>query len=357
MAVSFEDGRSNTVRTMRARAHSQLCSLFDSSAELSLRCGEGSSQPVECSFQFPSLRMGWQEVETDALHSLSQLDASPDAGSERPAATEPRCRLSAFSLYIAQVLGNRSKTPLPAAKRLWSTVPQSPQLRSPLVLQPFPIQQQPACCFPAVSKDGSLSNLAQPPSPADNIGKVSSLPNDTGLLGYTANTQPPCRKVGALSEPTAVRKKHEGGASVAGSEVTCPSIPAGPSKASSGMNMLSELRATIASQIPLRPAWMAGQQFSPPLSYACLSVPPPEDTTRRFYTIFEPRLDHRQRPADEAWRLIDFITDAVRQVSDRVRLVYLITRPLGGFAAPQLVLTLASALPGHRSVPIDLREI
>ncbi|OLP77503.1 hypothetical protein AK812_SmicGene42427 [Symbiodinium microadriaticum] len=117
--------------------------------------------------------MGWQEVETDALHSLSQLDASPDAGSERPAAT-----------------------------------------------------------------DGSLSNLAQPPSPADNIGKV-----------------------GALSEPTAVRKKHEGGASV------------------------------------------AGQQFSPPLSYACLSVPPPE-----------------------AWRLIDFITDAVRQVSDRVRLVYLITR-------------------------------
>ena len=101
----------------------------------------------------------------------------------------------------------------------------------------------------------------------------------------------------------------------------------------------------------------AGQQFSPPLSYACLSVPPPEDATRRFYTIFEPRLDHRQRPADEAWRLIDFITDAVRQVSERVRLVYLITRPLGGFAAPQLVLTLASAPPRHRSVPVDLREI
>ena len=174
----------------------------------------------------------------------------------------------------------------------------------------------------------------------------------TGMFGPIVNTQPLCRKVGALSEPTAVRTKPEGGVSVADLEVTCPSIPAGPSKASSGMNMLSDLRATIASQIPLRPAWMAGQQFSPPLSYACLSVPPPEDTTRRFYTIFEPRLDHRQRPADEAWRLIDFITDAVRQVSDRVRLVYLITRPLGGFAAPQLVLTLASAPPRHRSVPI-----
>ena len=102
---------------------------------------------------------------------------------------------------------------------------------------------------------------------------------------------------------------------------------------------------------------MAGQQFSPPMDYACVATPPPAQSSRRFYTVFEPRLDHRQRSAPREWRLIDFITDAIREVQERVRLVYLITRPMHGFAAPQLTLTLARAPAGCRSVPLDLRAI
>ncbi|CAE7939361.1 hypothetical protein AK812_SmicGene2968 [Symbiodinium microadriaticum] len=122
-------------------------------------------------------------------------------------------------------------------------------------------------------------------------------------------------------------------------------------------SLLSDLRDTISAQIPLRPAWMAGQQFYPPLDYACVSTPPPAQASRRYYTLFEPRLDHRQRSAPRDWRLIDFVTDAVREVQERVRLVYLVTRPMPGFAAPQLVLTLARAPAGCRSVPLDLRGI
>ena len=140
--------------------------------------------------------------------------------------------------------------------------------------------------------------------------------------------------------------------------ITCPS---GPAPGSRGCrpppSLLSDLRDAISAQIPLRPAWMAGQQYHPPLDYACVSTPPPAQSSRRYYTLFEPRLDHRQRSAPRDWRLIDFVTDAVREVQERVRLVYLVTRPMPGFAAPQLVLTLARAPAGCRSVPLDLRGI
>ena len=141
-------------------------------------------------------------------------------------------------------------------------------------------------------------------------------------------------------------------------ELFCPAGPAPkPSAARTAPCLLADLRATISAQVPLRPTWMAGQQFSPPMDYACVATPPPAQSSRRFYTIFEPRLDHRQRSAPREWRLIDFITDAIREVQERVRLVYLITRPMHGFAAPQLTLTLARAPVGCRSVPIDLRAV
>ena len=140
--------------------------------------------------------------------------------------------------------------------------------------------------------------------------------------------------------------------------ISCPAGPATkPSTARTAPCLISDLRTTISAQVPLRPTWMAGQQFSPPMDYACVATPPPAQSSRRFYTIFEPRLDHRQRSAPREWRLIDFITDAIREVQERVRLVYLITRPMHGFAAPQLALTLARAPVGCRSVPIDLRAV
>ncbi|CAE7333131.1 unnamed protein product [Symbiodinium microadriaticum] len=139
------------------------------------------------------------------------------------------------------------------------------------------------------------------------------------------------------------------------------SFPSGPAPGSSGYrpppSLLSDLRDTISAQIPFRPTWMAGQQYHPPMDYACVSTPPPAQSARRYYTLFEPRLDRRQRSAPREWRFIDFITDAVREVQERVRLVYLVTRPMSGFAAPQLVLTLARAPAGCRSVPLDLRGI
>ena len=77
----------------------------------------------------------------------------------------------------------------------------------------------------------------------------------------------------------------------------------------------------------------------------------------RFYTIFEPRIDLRQRPADPQWQLADFVTDAVRQLPEPVRMVFVLSRPLPSFATPQLVLTLHSALPRARSLPVDLRGV
>ena len=140
--------------------------------------------------------------------------------------------------------------------------------------------------------------------------------------------------------------------------VVCPAGPAAKQPAARAAPcLLSDLRDAISAQVPLRPTWMAGQQFSPPMDYACVASPPPASSSRRFYTIFEPRLDHRQRSAPREWRLIDFVTDAIREVRERVRLVYLMTRPMPGFAAPQLTLTLSRAPAGCRSVPIDLRAI
>ena len=140
--------------------------------------------------------------------------------------------------------------------------------------------------------------------------------------------------------------------------VLCPSRPAsGSSGYRPPPSLLTDLRDAISAQIPLRPTWMAGQQYYPPMDYACVSTPPPAQSNRRYYTLFEPRLDHRQRSAPREWRLIDFITDAVREIQERIRLVYLVTRPMPGFAAPQFVLTLARAPAGCRSVPLDLRGI
>ncbi|OLQ11339.1 hypothetical protein AK812_SmicGene4821 [Symbiodinium microadriaticum] len=77
----------------------------------------------------------------------------------------------------------------------------------------------------------------------------------------------------------------------------------------------------------------------------------------RFYTIFEPRVDLRRRPADATWQLADYVEDAVRQLPVPVRMVFAISVPLPSFATPQLVLTLASAQPRARSLPVDLRNV
>ncbi|CAE7852303.1 SRP19 [Symbiodinium microadriaticum] len=77
----------------------------------------------------------------------------------------------------------------------------------------------------------------------------------------------------------------------------------------------------------------------------------------RFYTIFEPRIDLRQRPADKSWQLSDYVTDAVRQLPVPVRMVFILSVPLPSFATPQLVLTLHSAPPRARSLPLDLRNV
>ncbi|CAE7243520.1 unnamed protein product, partial [Symbiodinium necroappetens] len=77
----------------------------------------------------------------------------------------------------------------------------------------------------------------------------------------------------------------------------------------------------------------------------------------RFYTIFEPRIDLRQRPADPSWQLADYVADAVRQLPVPVRMVFILSMPLPSFATPQLVLTLHSALPRARSLPVDLRSV
>ena len=87
-------------------------------------------------------------------------------------------------------------------------------------------------------------------------------------------------------------------------------------------------------------------------SEAMNQVAPP-----RFYTIFEPRIDLRQRPADASWQLADYVADAVRQLPEPVRMVFVLSTPLPSFATPQLVLTLASAQHRARSLPIDLRRV
>ena len=69
------------------------------------------------------------------------------------------------------------------------------------------------------------------------------------------------------------------------------------------------------------------------------------DCARRFYTIFEPRIDQRQRPAIATWTLLDYIADALQQVPERVRLVFVsfvVTKPIPSFTTPQLVLAALS---------------
>ena len=70
--------------------------------------------------------------------------------------------------------------------------------------------------------------------------------------------------------------------------VSCPSRPASGSVGyRPPPSLLSDLRDAISAQIPFRPSWMAGQQYHPPMDYACVSTPPPAQSNRRYYTLFE----------------------------------------------------------------------
>ena len=78
---------------------------------------------------------------------------------------------------------------------------------------------------------------------------------------------------------------------------------------------------------------------------------------RRFYTIFEPRLDLLQRPADADWQLAEYVADAIRQLPAPARIAFILSSPVPSFAVPQIVFTLQSAPLGARSLPIDLRRV
>ena len=71
------------------------------------------------------------------------------------------------------------------------------------------------------------------------------------------------------------------------SDVGRPAGPAAkPPATKAAPCLLSDLRAAISAQIPLRPSWMAGQQYSPPMDYACVASPPPVESSRGGFTRF-----------------------------------------------------------------------
>ena len=82
-----------------------------------------------------------------------------------------------------------------------------------------------------------------------------------------------------------------------------------------------------------------------------------EGTESVFFSFFEPKLDLRQRPADDTWQIAEYIQDAVHQLSEPARIAVVQSRPMHSLAAPQIVLTLSSAPPMARSLPIDLRRV
>ena len=266
---------------------------------------------------------------------------------------QPRDRWGCPLLQSTAVSGDPTRETTPLSQHvppLWVCTAMVCHLHQRLITSLVPSSQdeltgffslgsaQPDGTFPRLGSSGPAPYF----SPAD-VGLMAALPLTLQAQGRRPILSLPCQE-----------------------QISCPPGPAPGSRGyrspgsrgyRSPPSLLSDLRDTISAQIPLRPAWMAGQQFYPPLDYACVSTPPPAQASRRYYTLFEPRLDHRQRSAPRDWRLIDFVTDAVREVQERVRLVYLVTRPMPGFAAPQLVLTLARAPAGCRSVPLDLRGI
>ena len=137
-------------------------------------------------------------------------------------------------------------------------------------------------------------------------------------------------------------------------------VPAGPGAQAKGSrpSMVSDLQAMIASHVPLFPEWIRGPLVHmPPFDSRWLSAFFPQEVDRRRFTVLECRLDHLTHGARAEWSLLDYVYAAIRAVTYRVRAAWFVVHPLPGLPVPQLVLTAASAPPGFRAIPVDLRPL
>ena len=132
--------------------------------------------------------------------------------------------------------------------------------------------------------------------------------------------------------------------------------PAGPAQVQPPL--VTDLRAMLTMHIEMRPDWLHGPLLHmPPRHVRGLMMEPPSAEHSRLFTVFDCRLDHCNRGARPTWSTLDYMTAAVHSVPYRVRLIWFCTRNMPGLPTPQIALTAPAAPPGHRSLPIDLREV
>ncbi|CAE7816832.1 Calmodulin [Symbiodinium sp. CCMP2592] len=136
--------------------------------------------------------------------------------------------------------------------------------------------------------------------------------------------------------------------------------PAGPTTmcATPGQPSVTDLHMILASHVNVGPDWLGGPFLhSRAYDLTRLGIGSSAHDPDSRYTILEFRMDTLVRRSLPEWTPMEYVAHAIRQVPYRVHSAFFLEVPLPGYPCPQILLTPVGLPVGHRTVPIDLRDV